>query len=138
MIHCSRYPMPDLPDVAIADFVLELAESRADRPALVDGVTGESISYAQLRAAVSTIAANLAARGVGPGDVVALMAANQPLWAATLYGITATGAAAAPINPWLKPREKAELLDLVHARLLITDGATAAETTDRPVELGVS
>ena len=129
--------MPDLPDATIADFVLEAAESRGDHPALVDGVTGESISYAQLRPAVSTIAANLAARGVGPGDVVALMAANQPLWAATLYGITATGAAAAPVNPALKPREKAELLNLVHARLVVTDGATAAGTTELPAEVEV-
>ena len=49
-----------------------------DRPALVDGVTGRTISYGALVDGVRRLAAGLARRGLRKGDVVAIYAPNLP------------------------------------------------------------
>ena len=52
MIHASPLPDVDIPDIGIADYVFEHAASRGDKPALIDGPTGRTLTYAQLAGAV--------------------------------------------------------------------------------------
>ena len=59
----------------------------AQTAAFVDGTTGVSVSFGELHAQVLRIAAALAQRGIGRGDVVALYAPNSPSWAAVFHGI---------------------------------------------------
>ncbi|HET6966339.1 MAG TPA: AMP-binding protein [Acidimicrobiales bacterium] len=125
VIHRSRYPMPEVPDTDSAGFVLEKSRSRGSHPALVDGVSGETVAYSQLPDAVSTAASALVAHGLRPGDAVALMAPNQPAWAVTFYGILTAGAALVPINPVLTEDEVVKLVELSGASLLIHDGTGA-------------
>ena len=47
-VYRSPYPDIDIPSTALAEFVLAGARERGDRPALVDGVTGRTIRYAEL------------------------------------------------------------------------------------------
>jgi acyl-CoA synthetase (AMP-forming)/AMP-acid ligase II len=60
--------------------VLEAAARFGDRPALVDGPTGMTVSYRLPAERVQGVAAGLAARGFRPGDVLALWAPNLPQW----------------------------------------------------------
>ena len=68
-----RSPFPDveIPDVPFTDFVLARAGERGDKPALIDGPSGRTITYAELVESVHGLAAGLAERGFGKGDVFA-------------------------------------------------------------------
>jgi len=57
----------DIPDVSLPDFVLAGAGRLGDKPALIDGPSGRTISYAQLVESVSKVAVGLAERGFGKG-----------------------------------------------------------------------
>ena len=79
------------------------------------------LSYAESDARARVLARQLAERGVGEGDVVALMLENS---VELLLGILATwllGAAATPINPTFTERELNYQLADSHAKLLIVD-----------------
>jgi acyl-CoA synthetase (AMP-forming)/AMP-acid ligase II len=119
VIHRSPLPDIEIPDVTLTEYVIGGAARYGDKPALVDGVTGETLSYAGLRSAVYAHAAGLAALGVGPGDVVALMSHNQPRYAVALHAAIAAGAAVTPINPVLTPREVTKQLTASKAKVLI-------------------
>lgn len=123
MIFRSPLPPITIPDVSFASFVLQHAERLAEKPALIDGLTGQQYTYGQLAAAVRRVASSLAARGFGKGDVLALYSPNLPeyvipfLAAALLGGITTT------INPLYTVEELAFQLNDAHALYLITTPA---------------
>jgi non-ribosomal peptide synthetase component F len=79
--------------VPAPQFVLEHAARFGDKPALVDGPTGRTLTYRQLAGGVERVAAGLAARGFGRGDVLALSSPNLPEYALALYGAMAAGGA---------------------------------------------
>jgi acyl-CoA synthetase (AMP-forming)/AMP-acid ligase II len=130
-----RSPLPDIeiPDVTLTEYVIGGAERYGDKPALVDGRTGETITYAQLRSAVAATAAGLAERGLGPGDVVGLMSHNQPRYAVALHAVIATGAAVTPVNPVLTVPEVTKQLAAAKAKMLIT----SAEVMDKAAATGI-
>ena|SRR5829696_1953991 len=74
----SDLPDPDPGAVPVTEFLLEHASRFGDKPALIDGPTGRAISYRQLADGAGRVAAALAARGFGKGDVLALSSPNCP------------------------------------------------------------
>jgi non-ribosomal peptide synthetase component E (peptide arylation enzyme) len=66
----SPFPNVTIPDTPLTDFVLARAGELGDEAALIDAPTGRTISYAQLAESVRAVAAGLAARGFGKGDVL--------------------------------------------------------------------
>ena len=88
-----------VPDRALGEFVLAQAPDGGAKPALVDASSGRALSYAGLAAEVGTLAGGLAAKGVQPGDVVALCAPNSIEFAVALYAATSAGATVATVNP---------------------------------------
>jgi hypothetical protein len=72
----SGGPAPLVPDLTLPEFLL--AGRLPDRPAIVDGPSGRTISYGELADGVRRVAAGFAARGVRRGDVVALLARTCP------------------------------------------------------------
>jgi acyl-CoA synthetase (AMP-forming)/AMP-acid ligase II len=78
MILRSPYPDVSIPDLPLTAFVLEHAAGRGDKPALVDGPSGRTLTYAGLADSVRRMAGGLARRGVSQGDVVALFAPTCP------------------------------------------------------------
>ena len=71
MIHRSPLPDVDIPDMPLADFVLARATARRGRAALVDSITGRTITYGELPELVDRAAAGLARLGLGKGDACA-------------------------------------------------------------------
>lgn len=116
-------PFPDvrIPDVSVYDFLFaSLGEADLDRTALVDGTSGAEMSYGQLRAQVDLLAGALAARGVGVGDVVALLCPNVPAFATVFHGILRSGATATTVNSLAIGDEIARQLDDSGATWLLT------------------
>ncbi len=96
-----RSPFPDIaiPDTSFTPFVLQHAERLAEKPAVVDGVTGKAYSYGQLARSVQQVAASLAARGFGKGDVLALYTPNLPEYLIPFLAASLLGGATTTINP---------------------------------------
>jgi len=78
------------------------------------------LTYGQLDAASDRVAASLAARGIRPGDPVALQLPNIPQFLISYFGILKAGAVAVPLNVMLKAPEVAFELGDSGARVLIT------------------
>jgi acyl-CoA synthetase (AMP-forming)/AMP-acid ligase II len=110
MVFRSPLPDVDIPDVSLPAFVLERAGALGDKPALIDGPTGRTITYAQLGAGVRRVAAGFAALGLAKGDVVALMAPNVPEYAVAFHGVAAAGGVNTTINS-LATEEDVAFLD---------------------------
>jgi acyl-CoA synthetase (AMP-forming)/AMP-acid ligase II len=119
MVLRSPYPDVQVPDVSLTEYVLGGAAARGDKPALVDGATGEVTTYAQLAERVGAVAAALAADGIGKGDVVALLSPNTPAWPVAYHAVIALGAIVTAINPALTPDEIAEQLRSAGAKAAI-------------------
>ena len=70
----------------------------------------------------AAVAAGLAERyGIGPGDRVGLLGANQPGWIQGFWGTVSAGAIAVAMNGWWKGDEIRYGLDLTEPKVLIAD-----------------
>src|SRR5262249_21941189 len=78
-------------------------------------------SWAALAGDVGSAAGGLRAAGVGPGDKVAVLAANHPATVVLLFALRRLGAALVPLNVRLTPAELRAQHDRVRPRLLLAD-----------------
>ena len=74
MVVRSPYPDVEIPEVSLFDFLFSDFGGRDAEPALIDGGSGASISFAELRGMAEKVAAALAERGIAKGDVVGIVA----------------------------------------------------------------
>ncbi|RAY10822.1 long-chain fatty acid--CoA ligase [Actinomadura craniellae] len=81
----------------------DAARETPDRDALVFG--DMRLSYAFLDSVASQVADLLVAKGIQPGDKVALSSPNVPYFPMVYFGILKAGAVVVPLNVLLKPRE---------------------------------
>ncbi len=113
----------------IASWLARRAEVEAARPALWLG--RECLAtYGAFHDAALRLAGALSARGVGPGDRVALFMKNVPDYLIAEYGAWYAGAAVVPINAKLHPREVAWILDNAGASLVFATSDLAAGLTE--------
>jgi long-chain acyl-CoA synthetase len=99
------------------------ARTYPERTAVVLGET--RLTYAQVDAAANQVANMLAARGIRPGDKVALSCPNLPYFPVVYYGILKAGAVVVPLNVLLKGREIAYHLNDSQARAYLCFQGTA-------------
>ncbi|MGI9021079.1 MAG: AMP-binding protein [Solirubrobacterales bacterium] len=119
MPYTSPHPSIEIPDADIAAHVLAGVPDD-DTVVLVDGSTGREVTGAVFRRSAAALAAGLAERRIGRGDVVALFAPNIPEYAIAFHGICAAGAANSTANPLYTARELTHQLQDCRARILIT------------------
>ncbi|HSS56678.1 MAG TPA: AMP-binding protein, partial [Solirubrobacteraceae bacterium] len=94
------------------DSIVATARAMGDRVSLIDGPSGVTTTYAELASRIDRAAAGLAARGLRPGDVLALWAPNSPGWAIAALGAVAAGATVSGVSPVAVERElAAQLMD---------------------------
>jgi len=135
-----RSPLPDvvIPDVTITDHVLREAARVPDRPALIDGPSGRTYTYAQLAGAMKAFAGGLQARGLGPGDTIALMSPNIPEFAIVFHGAAIAGVTVSTINPTYTAEEVAFQLRDSRSTMLITIGLFAETAVTAAKDAGVT
>lgn len=117
-----RSPFEDvvIPEVSLTEFVLAGAHERGDKAALIDGPTGRAVTYAGLAGGVRALAAGLAQRGFGKGDVFAIHSPNIPEYALAFHGIASAGGIVTTMNPLYTKDELAFQLEHSRARYLLT------------------
>jgi len=114
--------------VRLSDYLDKGASLGPDAPCLT--TDGETRSYAEVQELSRQIARALARQGIGPGDTVAILSANDPAAFTTVFGISRLGAVWCPINPRNEAAENRELLDLFDCRALVFQ-ASYAELVDK-------
>jgi acyl-CoA synthetase (AMP-forming)/AMP-acid ligase II len=95
------------------------ARRAADAEAIVEGEL--RWSFADLDAEMTRVARALIARGIQPGDRVAIWAINSAHWVAAMAGAHAAGATVVPVSSRFKGLEAAHVLHASGARLLFCD-----------------
>ncbi|WP_454743608.1 class I adenylate-forming enzyme family protein [Cupriavidus necator] len=95
------------------------AATAPDAPCIADA--GTSLSNRDFQARVLTAAGALADRGIGAGDVVALMLPNQVEFVVAMFAAWRLGAAVTPINPGLTIKEATHQIVDSQAKLLLNE-----------------
>ncbi|MFS8100735.1 AMP-binding protein [Lentzea alba] len=113
VIYRSPLPAVAIPACTVPEHVLTRSH---DKVALKDAVTGESLTYAELKTQVERTAKGLVSKGVKPGDTIAIASVNRPRYAVGLHAIMAAGATAALINPLLTAKEVERLEDVANVK----------------------
>jgi len=107
----------------LVDYLDKGASLDPDAPCLT--TEGETRTYGEVRELSFRIAAALVARGVVPGERVAVLSGNDPTAFTCVFGISRAGAVWCPINPRNEAYENRELLDLFGVTALIYQEAFA-------------
>jgi acyl-CoA synthetase (AMP-forming)/AMP-acid ligase II len=120
LIHRSADPELAIPTSDVTSFVLEFAGTRAEKPALVDGPSGRTLTYGELALGIRALAAGLAEHGFAAGDVLAVYMPNVPEYAIAFHGAAAAGGRTTTVNPLYTANELAHQLSDSGARMLLT------------------
>jgi acyl-CoA synthetase (AMP-forming)/AMP-acid ligase II len=116
----STSPDVVIPDVSITEYVLRHASRLADKPALIDGPTGRTLTYGQLADGIRRVAAGLHGRGLRKGDVFAIYSPNLPEYGVAMMAVAALGGITTTANPLYTADELAKQLADCRARFLVT------------------
>lgn len=122
IVHQSPLPSLEIPEQALTPFTMANAAQLGDKPALIDGPTGRTLTYSQLDQGIRALAGGLVARGFGKGDVLAILAPNLPEYAVVFHGVAMTGGAVTTINPTYTAKEIRHQLTDAGATMLVTVG----------------
>jgi len=111
-------------------------QARRDAPGgIVFG--GHRCSYAEIAAAVDALAAWLAARGVGPGQRIGVVAANEPALVASLFALWGLGAVVVPVGVRATADEVARCLAHAGASGVLVDAPRDALGRDVGAAAGI-
>ncbi len=120
MIFSSPLPDVAIPEGDLTSVILGRADELSERPALIDGPSGRTLTFGELKAHVRHFATGLQQRGFNKGDVFAIFCPNVPEYAVAFMGVASAGG----INTTVNSLYSSE--DLVHqfkdsgARFLLT------------------
>ena len=113
----------DIPDIDITSFVFEHADRWPDKAALIDGPSGRTVTYRELTDSIKALAAGLAARGFGKGDVLGVYMPNLPEYATIFHGAASAGGMCMTVNPLYTANELTHQLKDSGAKMLVTVAA---------------
>jgi len=118
----SAYPDVPIPNVSLTELVFAHAAEYGDRPALIDGQSGRTITYAQLVDGIKRCAAGLSSKGFRKGDVLAIYAPNVPEYAIAFHAAATLGGITTTVNPLYTADELAQQMRDSGAKFLLTIG----------------
>ena len=95
---------------------------RKDKVAVIDGLSGESITFGELHDRVARIAGWLTRHGVGHGDRVACLALNSKGYTEFFLALAWIGAVAVPMNIRLNPKELKFIIEDSGAKAIFSCG----------------
>lgn len=139
MSFASPFPEVDIPTASVYDYLFErISDAELDTVALIDAKSGRQTTYREMVARIDSFAGALAARGVGVGDVVGLLAPNSSAFAVSFHGILRAGATATTINALFTAKDIAKQLTDSKAKMLITVTPLLAQAKEGATLAGLS
>ncbi|MCX5384663.1 amino acid adenylation domain-containing protein [Streptomyces sp. NBC_00083] len=115
-------PLPG-PALPVLELIARQAGRRGDAVAVEHD--GHSVTYAELLGAARRLARRLAARGAGPGAVVAVALPRGIDAVTAILAVLLSGAAYCPIDPGAPTSRTHTLLDSAKPSLVVTDSSGA-------------
>ena len=112
-----------------------VARQHGDKEFLV--YEGERRSFNDLMDEADALGAALQARGVAPGDRVALAMRNYPEWMAAFIGVISIGAVIVPVNSWGQPADIAYTVEDAGAKVALCDQQRHDGVAARFAEKGI-
>jgi len=109
-----------IPEITVPQFVRDHFRRYGEEVALVDGLSGRSITFRALDQLIGRCAAGLAAEGFKPGDTLLICAPNSPEWPIAALGAMAAGGIVSGANPMYDAAELARQMREVNARFVLT------------------
>ncbi len=127
----STLPDVHIDDLPVHELVLRTAAANPERRALIDGATGDALTYSELAQAIRSFAGGLAAAGFHHGDVLALFAPNSVHFPVVFHGASMAGLTVTTVNVLSTTADLTKQLADSGAKILVTvsdflDRATAA------------
>lgn len=107
--------------ISLGELSAAAASRWGEKPALVFDPQDRVLSFAQLDRQSNQLAHVLVRAGIRPGDRVAVMAGNGPVFPIAWLGIAKAGAAMVPVNIAYQALDARHLLDHAGVRLAICD-----------------
>ncbi len=143
MSFASPFPQVHIPtnsvyDYLFGDFADPAGSEHADRIALVDAKSGAETTYGEMIARIDAFAGALAERGIGVGDVVALLAPNSAAFAIAFHGILRSGATATTVNALFTAKDIAKQLTDSQAKMLVTVTPLLTQAVEGAGEVGLT
>ncbi|WUR15612.1 amino acid adenylation domain-containing protein [[Empedobacter] haloabium] len=117
-VNATAHP---LPPATLRSALAAQAERTPRAPALCDAE--HALDYGQLRQQVRVLAGQLAAQGVGPGDIVAVALPRSVRLTIALHAVIEAGAAYLPLELAYPDERLGYMLADAAPRLLVTSGA---------------
>ena len=102
----------------LGQMLAQTTERYPDKTAVI--FKDQRTSFSELNARANQVANALIAQGVEPGDRVALLMHNLPLFMEAYYGILKAGGSVVPMNPLYKAGEVEYILEDSGAKALMT------------------
>ncbi|XP_071494141.1 uncharacterized protein [Diadema antillarum] len=117
----SSYDDVSIPTgMSVIDFVFEKFDEYGDTAAVVDGLSGRSYTYAQVKLFSHRIASALCRQGYRKGDVFGIMSPNIPEFVLMLCGIGRMGGVVSGVNPLYTADELVRQMEAAGAQMIIT------------------
>jgi amino acid adenylation domain-containing protein len=123
MLHSLNRTAADCPTGMPLTALFEAqVEKTPDKQALVDSLRNSPVSYREVNRRANRLAHFLMARGIGTGQVVAVLMTRSVEWVVTLLGILKTGATYLPLDAgYPRKRVLAVLKDAAPTLVLTSD-----------------
>jgi acyl-CoA synthetase (AMP-forming)/AMP-acid ligase II len=141
MSFASPFPEVDIPSASVYDYLFsglsDTDDADADRIALIDTKSGRQTTYRELVDRIDSFAGALAARGIGVGDVIGMLAPNSSVFAAAFHGILRSGATATTINALFTAKDIAKQLTDSSATMLVTVTAMLPQAREGAAAAGI-
>ncbi|CAN1813487.1 4-coumarate--CoA ligase 2 [Linum perenne] len=127
----SKLPDIDIPNhLPLHSYIFQNISDHASRPCLINSVTGDVHTYADVQLTSKRVAAGLEKLGIRQGDVIMLLLPNCPEFVLAFLGASFRGAIATAANPFFTAAEVAKQAKASGAKLVITQSAFADKVKD--------
>ena len=128
-VNATAHPVPD------TTLVAQIAAAMAATPdAVALRFQGQSITYAELDRRSAGLAATLAARRIGPGDLVAVALDRSVELVVAMLGALRAGAAYLPLDPAHPPERLARILASARPRVTLAAAPLPGDVETLPPE----
>ncbi|XP_035686016.1 4-coumarate--CoA ligase 1-like [Branchiostoma floridae] len=117
----SRFPDGNIPgNETLTQYVTQHFDDYGNDVAIINGVTGESYTYLQLKDLIRRFGSALTRLGFKQHDVLAVFSPNVPEYAIAFFGATSVGGVVTTANPTYTADELAHQLRHSNAHYVIT------------------
>ena len=120
MIFSSPHEAVTIPETSLAEYVLQRAPEFGNKPALIDGSTGLTVTYSDLAPTIHKLAAGFGRHGLGKGDVLAIYSPNSTEYALAFLAVAMLGGATTMVPPLSTDTELKTQLKDSGAQYLLT------------------